>query len=75
MPPAEEFAGEVGVQEALRTRPPARWRASEGAKRRTSKVWWLQTMAVRMLLPAAWVKKRERMSKGSLPMSAERSRS
>jgi len=32
-------------------------------------------MAVRMLLPAAWVKKRERMSKGSLPMSAERSRS
>ena len=30
-------------------------------------------MAERMALPAAWLKKRERMSKSSLPISAKRS--
>jgi len=37
--------------------------------------WWHETMAARLLLPAACVKQRERMSKSSLPMSAKRSRS
>jgi hypothetical protein len=76
MPPAEERAGEVGGKQAIVEEQgyhPAEPDLRQSHTPNPPNVWWLKAMAARMLLPAAWLKLRERMSKSSLPLPAKRS--